>query len=465
MSQYSWDLPEPPAPPAVLTVSALVLRASNALEAEFGTVAVEGEVSSSKRASSGHLYWTLKDFSSAVECVMYRTDNQRLRFEIEDGAHVVVVARPTIYRVRGRFQLAVTEVLPQGRGALYLKLEALREKLALEGLFDANRKRPLPFWPLAVGVVTSAEGAALRDICTVIGRRAPSTRILLKAVPVQGKDAAPEIARAIRWFGSHGVAEVLIVGRGGGSLEDLWAFNEEIVVRAIAASPVPVVSAVGHESDTTLADLAADLRAPTPSAAAEHVVPETPAIARAVVQCFRRLSRAMERQRLARIESALAPIRRYGFRRVRDRAREARQRWGEAADRLAPAMAGRMDGGRARLSGAAEGLADPLAGRLAVAARRSERARALSRETARRHERVRTRHAHLAERLAAVSPFAILERGYAIVAGPDGRVARDAARLAAGDALVIQLARGEVGATVSTTNPDKTPEAAEERSR
>ncbi len=458
MTRYPWEpVWERPAAAPVLTVSELVFRAGNALESEFGTVAVEGEISSLSRPRSGHVYWTLKDAASAVECVMYRSDSQRLRFELEDGAHVMVVARPSIYRARGRFQLVVTEVVSQGRGALYLKLEALREKLAAEGLFDAGRKRRIPYWPATIGVVTSAEGAAVRDICIVIRRRAPATRILIKPVPVQGKEAAPAIARAIHWFDEHRVADVLIVGRGGGSLEDLWAFNEEIVVRAIVQSAVPVVSAVGHETDTTLADLAADLRAPTPSAAAESVVPETRAIGRLVVQCFRRLSRAMERQRLARIEAALAPIKRYGFRRVRDRAAESRQRWGEAADALRPALMGRLDGSEARLAGAREALADPLVHRHDVLARRAARGRQLPREVARRHERVRTRHGHLVRRLHAVSPFAILERGYALVAGPDGRLVTEAAALSARDALTIQLARGEVRATVEATNPDKRP--------
>ena len=473
-----------PAPASVLTVSELVLRASNALEAEFGTVAVEGEVSSLKRHSSGHMYWTLKDPSSAVECVMYRSDNQRLRFELADGAHVVVVARPTIYRVRGRFQLTVVEVLPQGRGALYLRLEALREKLAAEGLFDPARKRRLPYWPAAVGVVTSAEGAALRDICTVIRRRAPATRILIKAVPVQGRDAAPEIARAIRWFARHPVAQVLIVGRGGGSLEDLWAFNEEIVVRAIAESPIPVVSAVGHESDTTLVDFAADVRAATPSAAAETVVPESRDIARLAIACFQRLARAVERHRMRRLEAALAPIRRYGFRRVRDRSREARQRWGEASEALVPAVRrqsrrridealaplerygfrrvrDRARSERIRWRAAVAGIAPAVGAARDVGTLRLRAAtQALAGPPSLRHERMRTRFVHLEERLAAVSPLAVLERGYAVVLGPDGRAVVDAAELAAGDPLRIRLARGRLAARVTDVQRSKPEEEA-----
>lgn len=443
------------APATVMTVSELVMRASGALEAEFGTVAVEGEISSySWVQRSGHMYWTLKDAASQVECAMFRSDNLRLRFRVVDGERVVVIGRPTIYRIRGRFQIVVSDVLPQGRGALWLRFEELKRKLAAEGLFDEDRKRALPFWPRAVAVVTSSDGAALRDICTVIGRRSPATRVLLKAVPVQGREAAPEIARAVRWFARNRVAEVLIVGRGGGSLEDLWAFNEEIVVRAIVESPIPVVSAVGHETDTTLADFAADLRAPTPSAAAEHVVPEAREIARSVVGCFRRLSRAVERQRLRRVEEALAPIKRYGFRRVRDRLREARQRWGEGVDALAPSVRARSDDARLRLSSAREWLPEGPKGRRADTERRLEVARALPRELARKNERVRTRYEHAVERLQAASPLAILDRGYAVVTGPDGAVLREAAGVEFGDRLRVRLARSALGVQVTDIETD-----------
>jgi exodeoxyribonuclease VII large subunit len=453
MNAYGTDPgfdPPQSAPSTVMTVSELVMRASNALEAEFGTVAVEGEISSySWVQRSGHMYWTLKDAASQVECAMFKSDNQRLRFRVVDGERVVVIGRPTVYRVRGRFQIVVSDVLPQGRGALWLRFEELKRKLAAEGLFAEERKRALPFWPRAVAVVTSSEGAALRDICTVIARRAPSTRVLLKAVPVQGREAAPEIARAVRWFARNRVADVLIVGRGGGSLEDLWAFNEESVVRAIVESPIPVVSAVGHETDTTLADFAADLRAPTPSAAAERVVPETRDIARTVAGCFRRLSRAVERQRLRRVEEALAPIKRYGFRRVRDRLREARQRWGEGADALAPLARARSDDVRLRFTFVRESLPDGPRLRRADATERLEVARALRRELTRRSERVQIRYAHAVERLQAASPLAILERGYAVVTDSHGSVLREAVTLSTGDHLRVRLARGALGAEVT----------------
>ena len=459
MSSPGWDEAARGASPSadVLTVSELVLRATNALVAELGTVAVRGEISSfHHHAPSGHMYWTLKDRSSEVRCVMFRRDNRRLKFALADGAEVVVVGRPTIYRARGQFQLEVSDVLPRGRGALWLEYERLKEKLASEGLFAKDRKRDLPFWPRIVGVVTSSEGAAVRDVCTVIRRRAPSTRVWVKPVPVQGRDAAPEVARAIRWFAERREVDVVIVGRGGGSLEDLWAFNEEVVVRAICDCSIPVISAVGHETDTTLADFAADLRAPTPSAAAEHAVPETAEIARRVVSCFGRIAAAVERQRVRRVENALAPIRRYGFRRVRDRLSEARQVWGEGVDALPAVVTGILDAREVALREGVEALPGTPARRLADATRRLERTRTLPRETRRRDERVRTRHRHLVERLHAASPLAILERGYAVVTGPDGSVVADAAGLEAGDRLEIRLARGRARAEVTETEAEET---------
>ncbi len=424
----------------VLTVSQLLLRATNALVAELGSVAVEGEISSFHHAvKSGHMYWTLKDATSEVRCVMFRSDNQELEFPLVDGTHVVVMARPTIYPSRGQFQLQITQVLPRGRGALHLQFEALRKKLAAEGLFDSERKRSLPFWPQRVGVITSAEGAAVRDIISVIHRRAPATRIVLKPVPVQGREAAPEVARAIEWLSAQAIAEVIIVGRGGGSLEDLWAFNEEVVVRAIAASTIPVVSAVGHESDTTLSDFAADLRAPTPSVAAERVVPETREIEIALERSLKRLAGGVERQRRRRIDEALAPIRRYGFRRVRDRLFETRQHWGDSLGGIAWPVAERSQRAAESLNRGCDRIPSPVRLRLREAGIRLD---------------------HLDERLKAVSPLAILDRGYAVVAATDGAVVRDAAAVHVGDEIGVRLARGGLLATVDKSLPEPETEVA-----
>lgn len=435
-----------------MTVSELVLKASNTLVAEFGTIVVEGEVSSfHHHRPSGHMYWTLKDRASEVRSVMFRRDNEKLGFELSDGSQVIVVARPTIYRARGQFQLEITEVVPQGRGALFLKFQALKEQLAKEGLFEAERKQELPFWPQRVGVVTSADGAAFRDIVTVLRRRAPATEILLRAVPVQGREAAPEIARAIRWFSDRQEADVLIVGRGGGSLEDLWAFNEEAVVRAIVDCRVPLVSAVGHESDTSLSDLAADLRAATPSAAAEHVVPETQEIARTVESAGRRLIKALDRQRKQRIDKALAPIRRYGFRRVRDRSFESRQRWAESTNRLAVPVSQSIQASRMRLQGGHAALVGPTSKRIALASAGLERSVSVGRTISHRSARVRARFDHVVERLEGMSPLSILDRGYAIVTAASGSIARDAADLESGEVIEVRLARGKATAEVLRT--------------
>jgi len=243
------------------------------LEKNFSGVWVEGEISNFKWHTSGHMYFALKDETAQLQCVMFRTDNQNLAFEIEEGLSVVLYGRVSVYPVRGQYQLYVEKVEPKGLGALQLRFLQLKEKLLKEGLFDEAHKKPIPFLPHRIGVVTSIDGAALRDILQVLARRFPGMPVLVYPVPVQGEGAAEAIAGAVRDLNDFARTDVLIVGRGGGSLEDLWAFNEEVVARAIFESAIPVISAVGHEVDFTIADFVADLRAPTPSAAAELAVP------------------------------------------------------------------------------------------------------------------------------------------------------------------------------------------------
>jgi exodeoxyribonuclease VII large subunit len=259
----------------VLKVKDLNRLAKEALERSFPSVAVEGEVSNFKRHSpSGHLYFTLKDEAAQVRVVMWRSDAARVRFDIGDGMKIVVTGKISIYESRGDFQLYAVNILPAGEGALQLAFEQLKKKLDEEGLFDDEHKRPIPEFPKRIGVVTSLEGAAVRDIISVISRRFPAVEVVIYPVKVQGEGAAEEIAGAIVDFNNMHGFDVLIVGRGGGSLEDLWAFNEEIVARAIYESRIPIISAVGHQVDFTIADFVADLRAATPSAAAELVVPD-----------------------------------------------------------------------------------------------------------------------------------------------------------------------------------------------
>ena len=278
--------------PHVLTVSELTNQIRSALEDQFPTVWVEGEISNLRRPSSGHQYFTLKDQHSQIRSVLFRGSAKHLRFDLQDGLEVIVAGRLTVYEPRGDYQLILESVEPKGIGALQLAFEQLREKLATEGVFDAERKRPLPFFPKNIGIITSLQGAAIRDMLTILERRCPIANVLIHPVLVQGEGAAEQIADAIRTLNRMKL-DVLIVGRGGGSLEDLWCFNEELVVRAIAGSAIPVISAVGHEIDVTLADFAADYRAPTPSAAAEIVVPQLDDLFPQVEQLSARLQRAM----------------------------------------------------------------------------------------------------------------------------------------------------------------------------
>lgn len=256
----------------IYTVSELTDDIKVLLENTFLEVWVEGEISNFSQSQSGHIYFTLKDVKSALRCVFFRGLNQGLKFTLKDGLHCLVYGKVNVYAPSGQYQLNVQKLEPKGRGALQLAFEQLKEKLSQEGLFDEKRKRPLPILPLRIGVVTSPVGAAVRDILNILRRRAPFVKIILKPVKVQGEGAAQDIACAISEFNQYKEVDVLIVGRGGGSLEDLWAFNEEAVAYAIYNSKIPVVSAVGHEIDWTIADFVSDLRAPTPSAAAELVV-------------------------------------------------------------------------------------------------------------------------------------------------------------------------------------------------
>ncbi len=258
----------------VYKVSELTSRIKGLLEDEFPSVWVEGEVSNFVRAASGHFYFSVKDEKAQLSCVMFRGNNIGLGFDLEDGLKVLAAGRISVYPPSGRYQLIVSEIKPLGIGLLFLEFEKLKARLAEEGLFDEARKRPLPKFPRTIGVITSPKGAAIRDMISIIGRRYPLAEVVLYPVKVQGEGAAEQIAGAIEAMNRWGKPDLLIIGRGGGSIEDLWAFNEEIVARAIVASELPVVSAVGHEIDFTISDLVSDLRAPTPSAAAELVVPD-----------------------------------------------------------------------------------------------------------------------------------------------------------------------------------------------
>jgi exodeoxyribonuclease VII large subunit len=280
----------------IYTVSQLTRLVRFTLEDLFSSVWVEGEISDFTHHSSGHMYFNLKDGDSALSCVMFKRENTRLRFKAEAGQKVLLHGRVSIYVPRGQYQLVVDTMEPKGLGALQLAFEQLKTKLFKEGLFDEARKRPLPFLPLTIGVITSPTGAVIRDMMHVWERRFPKVRILLAPVQVQGASAAPEIVKALADMNEFGEADVIVVARGGGSLEDLWAFNEESVARAIAASHIPVVSAVGHEVDYTIADFVADRRAPTPSAAAEILLPSLAELEAGLKDTGARLARILRRE-------------------------------------------------------------------------------------------------------------------------------------------------------------------------
>jgi exodeoxyribonuclease VII large subunit len=441
-----------PAPDAILSVTALNRLIKQSLEGDFPAVWVKGEISGCKRADSGHLYFCLKDRDALLDAVMFRLELSRVPFEPRDGMEVEAFGAITVYERRGRYQLLARELRPAGLGALLLELERLKQKLKAEGLFDAARKKPLPRYPRRVGIVTSPVGAAVRDLVKVLRARWPSIEIVLAPCRVQGPGAALEVAIAIERFNRYARVDLLIVGRGGGSLEDLWAFNEEIVVRAIAASRLPVISAVGHEVDTTLADLAADVRAATPSNAAEIAVPDRRTLAHKIGSLDGRLSSAARRAIAERRRRVRVLIEKYGFRRQRDALLPLEQRVDDLTARARAAVETLVRDARARLRAVGQryGLREwprHLGERRARVLVMSE---ALLDAVVRLVHHRRARVDGYGDRLRALSPRLVLERGYCLVRSKDGNLIRGTESLAAGDRVAIEFARGEADARVET---------------
>jgi exodeoxyribonuclease VII large subunit len=440
----------------VLSVTELTVRVRDLIEAEFFEVWVEGELSNCRVWNTGHLYFTLKDGASQIRAVIFRAALRYLKFKPADGLRVVARGRVSVYEPKGEYQLVCEHLEPHGLGALQLAFEQMKKKLQAEGLFDAARKRPLPALPRKIGIVTSLDGAAIRDIIKVLRRRYANAHLVICPARVQGEDAAPEIARALRQIARVPGVDVVIVGRGGGSIEDLWAFNEEIVARAIARVPVPVIAAVGHETDVTIADFVADLRAPTPSAAAELVVSAKDefwgridrlegrlrSAVRARVQGLSRRvhivdSRpafagfrgrlAMRGRHAAELSHALARIVRANLA-VRERRRQLLER------QLATFDAGR------RLASIRTRLVASR-GRLDSAVRR-------------RQHRAAAQLGNVAGRLDTLSPLAVLGRGYAVAWNADRtRALRDAAAVAPGDSIHVTLSQGELHCEVRAADP------------
>jgi exodeoxyribonuclease VII large subunit len=441
----------------VLTVSELTAGIRALLEEQFFEVWVEGELSNCRVWNTGHMYFTLKDKHAQIKGVMFKTALRTLRFTAQDGLRVVARGRLSVYDPKGEYQILCDHLEPEGVGARQLAFEQLKARLAAAGLFDAARKRPLPALPRKIGVVTSLDGAAVRDIIKVLGRRYANAHIVIRPARVQGDGAAMDIYRAMSAIGKVKGVDVVIIGRGGGSVEDLWAFNEEVVARAIAGCPVPTISAVGHETDVTIADFVADVRAPTPSAAAEMVVARKDDFCTRIDRLSHRVTAAM-RARLHRVESRLRML-------------EAR-----------PGLAG-MRGRLAMRGRHADDLGHELhrALRRALAAReRAYHARRLTLETfdlRRRLESVRTRlvaddgrlrsafarvrHAQddrlrgAVARLESLSPLAVLGRGYAVCWNEDRtRIIRDAATVNPGERVTVTLHRGELDCEVRRGSDD-----------
>ena len=391
---------------AAISVSELTARIHDALEGNFPDVWVEGELSNCKTYPSGHTYMTLKDEGSQIKAVLFKGAAWNLRFRPEDGLRVLCRGRVSCYTPRGDLQLIISAIEPKDKGSLQLAFEQLKKKLEAEGLFDPSRKRELPRYPQRVGVVTSIAGAAIRDILTVLERRWPGLEILIAPVQVQGEGAKEEIATAIGLLNEKfPELEVLLVGRGGGSLEDLWAFNEELVARAIAASKIPVISCVGHETDTTIADFVADVRAPTPSAAAELAVPDKRAVCDSVRGAADDLESAIK-HKLERLRERVENLARHPFLQSPYRLYEERmRRVDELYARLPEAM-------RRRLLHADKDLALQ------------------------------------AHKLDAFSPLKVLGRGYAIALKKDGKAVRKPSDVKAGEPLVVRLSQGQIDVEV-----------------
>ncbi len=434
----------------IYTVSELTAAVGALLEREFQDIWVAGEISGVRPAASGHVYFTLKDDDALLHCVVFRSALRYLRFKPQDGLAALARGRLDVWPARGEYQLLVEYLEPRGLGALQFAFEQLKKKLAAEGLFDPARKRPLPRLPRRIGIVTSPAGAVIRDMLNILERRFPGLHIRLYPALVQGEGSVEEVCQGLEYFSRSGWADVVVVARGGGSLEDLWTFNEEAVARAIAACAVPVVSAIGHETDVTIADFVADLRAPTPSAAAEILVPtreqtleqlrhllergaqaarfrlaqaaralDQRGMARAGAMLGRRLGRALQR-----VDESEARLRE----RVRAALETRRRRLAELGARL------RARDVRLRLSGVRTRL-----GALSAACHLR-----LGEQLARAQRRLGT----LSARLTSLSPLAVLERGYAIVQDEAGGIVKDAAAAPPGASLGVRLARGRLKVTV-----------------
>ena len=457
MRQLDFSFEAPLAARRIWPVRELVEHVCQQVEQEYADIWVEGEISNCRPAPSGHLYFTLKDADAQLPVVLFRRQALLLRFKAADGLHVLVRGRVSVYAQRGQLQLVGETIEPVGAGSLQLAFEQLKEKLKAEGLFEADRKRPLPAYPRTVGIVTSPTGAVIRDFLNIVGRRHAGLNVMLCPAAVQGEQAPAEVESALVQLNASGLVDLIVVARGGGSLEDLSAFNSERVARAIVASRLPVVSAIGHETDFTIADFVADLRAPTPSAAAELVTEAQHRVAERVANLGSRLDRATRFQLLhARQKMDSVPQER-AERRITTTLHRLSQRLDDLGFRMEASLSGLIRDRQRMVSAFAADVLhrDPrqlLARsreRLSVGQTRIERS--LERTVRRAAGRLDA----LDARLRSLSPLAVLDRGYALVLGSDGAVVRSVNQVAKGDHVRTRLSDGEFAAIVDQVSGKK----------
>ena len=434
----------------VWTVTELTARVRDLLGRNFTDIWVQGEISNCREAQSGHIYCTLKDERAQVRCVCFKNQLRGMKFRPEDGLHVTVRGSISVYESRGEYQIYVEHIEPVGLGALQLAFEQLKKRLEAEGLFAAERKKPLPLLPSRIGLITSPRGAAVRDFVRILRRRFRNVHLTVYPVRVQGEGAAGEIARAVQFFNRKLPVDVLILVRGGGSLEDLWAFNEESLARAIAGSQIPVITGVGHEADFTIADFVADVRASTPSAAAELVVQTRREFDKHIADLRETLANLL-RYRVSELSRRVHELSgRRGFRRPLDLLRQQRQRADEMVSRLAGALRANLQHLHRRFTVAHMRIVS-FDFRVKIAALRL-RFEKRGAELAARSERLlrskRQRLDRLRLQLEERSPLRVLERGYAIATDATGNVLRSAEQIGVGDSIGVQLARGRLTADV-----------------
>jgi exodeoxyribonuclease VII large subunit len=434
----------------IFTVSDLTARIRDLLAKNFTEISVQGEISNCRPAPSGHIYFTLKDERAQVRCVFFKQQQRGMKFRPEDGLKVTVRGSISVYEARGEYQIYVESLEPLGRGALQLAFEQLKKRLEAEGFFDPERKKLLPLLPSRIGLITSPTGAAVRDVVRILTRRFPNVHLTLYPVRVQGEGAAAEIVAALHYFQKSKSADVILLARGGGSLEDLWAFNEEIVARAIAASSIPVISGVGHETDFTIADFVADVRASTPSAAAELVVQTRREFDRHLGELRDTLG-SLLRYRIIELSRRVHGLRaRRGFRRPLDLLRQRRLYADALTARLAQGLRARLEQSRKRFTRAHLGVASfDFRAKIASLRLRLQRdSNALGTRAERQLRFKRERWERLSLQLQERSPLKVLERGYAIATDASGGVLRDATQVSPGAAVTIQLHKGRLSTEV-----------------